>query len=140
MNSNNPNKTLRQEIAEVIAAEKKVAAELAEQQRRAEDQSRMEQDLADTVRAEPIIATIREKVLAPDRANWKELMILTKSQVFVPDTHSDSDILLVDGAAKLVRDYCRDNEIMVRIVPERRDGQYSITSSTGRYIMSICVK
>ena len=140
MNSNNPNKTLRQEIAEVIVAEQRVAAELAEQQRTAEDQSRMEQHLADTVRAEPIIATIREKVLAPDRANWKELMTLTESQVFVPDTHSDRDILLVDGAAKQVRDYCRDNEIMVRIVPERRDGQYSITSSTGNYIMSICVK
>jgi phosphosulfolactate phosphohydrolase-like enzyme len=140
MNTYNPNKTLRQEIAEVIAAEKKVAAELAEQQRTAEDQSRIEQHLADTVRAEAIIATIREKVLAPDRANWKELMTLTESQVFVPDTHSDSDILLFDGAAKQVRDYCRDNEIMVRIVPERRDGQYSITSSTGNYIMSICVK
>jgi hypothetical protein len=140
MCSQNQAKTLREEIAEAKAAEQRAATVLSEALRREEAKLSEAAWAADTLRADEIIATIREKVLAPDRANWKSLMILTESQVFVPGTHNDNDILLRDGAAKLVRDYCRDNGIEVKVSAERRDGQYSISSATGNYIMSIRVK
>lgn len=139
MNSHIPAKSLREEIAEVIAAEQQAAARIAEQHRQEEEKLREEAHKLETLMAQEVIATIREKVLAPDRANWKPLMKLSESQVFVPDTHNDNDILLIDGAAKLVRDYCRENGVEVKIAAERRDGQYSISSATGIYIMSIRV-
>lgn len=140
MNGKTSEKTLRDEIAEVIAAEKQAAAVLAEQKRLEEQKQEDEARIPETIKAQEIIAGIREMVLASDRANWKPLMTLSESEVFIPTNYNNSDIMLVREAARQVRDYCRENGIEVRIVPERADEFYSISSTTGVYFMKIRVK
>lgn len=125
-----PTKTLAEELAERMAAERREARAALTLQAEQNQAKWDAEHAAETQRAKRVIAKVRAAILSPTRSTWKRVMTLELAEVikpaagytcFAPYPHTPwhpyrYQVAKNADAAQQVLDYCRENNIAVRLV------------------------